>query len=72
MTIETRPDWITKKGTEWSENLDLSEIKLFRQYGVTRIQIGVQHTDDFVLKKNNRKTMSTQQSVLIYRKLDKF
>jgi elongator complex protein 3 len=57
MTIETRPDWITKKGTHWANNeeLDLSEIKLFRQYGVTRIQIGVQHTDDFVLKKNNRK-----------------
>jgi histone acetyltransferase (RNA polymerase elongator complex component) len=42
MTIETRPDWITKKGTHWEDNLDLSEIKLFRQYGVTRIQIGVQ------------------------------
>jgi ELP3 family radical SAM enzyme/protein acetyltransferase len=55
MTIETRPDWITKKGTEWSDNINLDEIKLFRQYGVTRIQIGVQHTDDYILKKVNRK-----------------
>lgn len=55
MTIETRPDWITKKGSHWKEDIDLSEIKLFRQYGVTRIQIGVQHTDDYILRKVNRK-----------------
>jgi ELP3 family radical SAM enzyme/protein acetyltransferase len=55
MTIETRPDWITPKGTHWGDNLDLSELLLFRKYGVTRIQIGVQHTDDAILKKVNRK-----------------
>jgi elongator complex protein 3 len=66
MTIETRPDWITKKGTHWGEDLDLSEIKLFRQYGVTRIQIGVQHTDDYVLKKNNRKCTNSENKWGVY------
>lgn len=66
MTIETRPDWITKKGTHWEENVDLSEIELFRQYGVTRIQIGVQHTDDYILKKSNRKCTDIENKWGIY------
>jgi ELP3 family radical SAM enzyme/protein acetyltransferase len=41
--IETRPDAIDD---EW--------IKLFRKWGVTRIQLGVQHTDNKILKKINR------------------
>ena len=40
LTIETRPDTIT-----------LDELKLFRKYNVTRVQIGVQHTDNKILKK---------------------
>ena len=43
LTIETRPDTIT-----------LDELKLFRKYNVTRVQIGVQHTDNKILKKINR------------------
>lgn len=43
LTLETRPDTI---------NLD--EIKKFRKYNCTRIQLGVQHTDNNVLKKINR------------------
>jgi len=43
-TIETRPDCIT------SEELDS-----FRRFGVTRVQIGVQHTNNRILKKINRK-----------------
>jgi ELP3 family radical SAM enzyme/protein acetyltransferase len=43
MTLETRPDFISKKSI-----LD------YRRYGVTRIQIGVQHYDDVILKKINR------------------
>ena len=66
MTIETRPDWITKKGTHWQEDIDLSEIELFRQYGVTRIQIGVQHTDDYILKKSNRKCTDIENRWGIY------
>lgn len=41
--IETRPDAISD---EW--------IKFFRETGTTRIQLGVQHTDDMLLKKVNR------------------
>ena len=43
LTLETRPDTIT-----------LDEIKNFRKYNCTRIQLGVQHTDNTVLKKINR------------------
>ena len=43
VTIETRPDKITKY-----------ELRRFRSYGVTRIQMGVQHTDDTILDKMNR------------------
>lgn len=43
LTIETRPDQI-----------DLQELLHLRRYNVTRVQIGVQHTDDKILKKVNR------------------
>ena len=43
LTLETRPDKVTP-----------SEIERFRMFGATRIQIGVQHTDDNVLKYVNR------------------
>jgi elongator complex protein 3 len=66
LTIETRPDWITTKGTHWDDNVNLDEIKLFRVYGVTRIQIGVQHTDDYILKKNNRKCTNEENMWGIY------
>ena len=41
--IETRPDAMD---TDW--------IKRFRKWGITRIQLGVQHTDNTILKKINR------------------
>ena len=43
-TLETRPDNITP-----------DTIKDYRRWGVTRIQIGVQHYDDSILKLANRK-----------------
>lgn len=43
ITIETRPDKITKY-----------ELRRFRSLGITRIQIGVQHTDDDILNNLNR------------------
>jgi ELP3 family radical SAM enzyme/protein acetyltransferase len=43
-TLETRPDNITKE-----------TILQYRKWGVTRIQIGVQHYDDAILKEVNRK-----------------
>ena len=41
--VETRPDEIT-----------LHEIRRFRRYGVTRVELGVQHTNDAILKRLNR------------------
>ncbi len=41
--IETRPDTITP-----------SEIVRFRRYGITRVELGIQHTDDNLLQKLNR------------------
>jgi ELP3 family radical SAM enzyme/protein acetyltransferase len=43
LTIETRPDFITK-----------TSIKDYRRWGITRIQIGVQHYDNNILEKINR------------------
>lgn len=43
LTLETRPDYI-----------DQNEIKRFREYGCTRVEIGVQSIDDRILKLNKR------------------
>ena len=43
LTLETRPDHVTAR-----------ELYLFRKYGCTRVQIGVQHTDKKILSKINR------------------
>lgn len=45
LTLETRPDQIKE---------DNDEIIRFRRFGVTRVQVGVQHTNDKVLKYVNR------------------
>jgi histone acetyltransferase (RNA polymerase elongator complex component) len=44
LVIETRPDTITPQ-----------ELKIFRSYGITRLQLGVQHIDDDILDLINRK-----------------
>lgn len=43
LTLETRPDQISPE-----------EVIRFRRFGVTRVQLGVQHTNDSVLKYVNR------------------
>lgn len=43
VTVETRPDCITAQ-----------ELRAFRRWGVTRVQLGVQHTHDDVLRAVNR------------------
>jgi len=43
LTLETRPDCI-----------DVDEVRRLRAYGCTRVQLGIQHTDDGILKKINR------------------
>ena len=45
ITIETRPDEITP-----------SELRRYRRLGITRVEMGVQHTDNSILKKVNRKS----------------
>ena len=49
VTIETRPDKISTP-----------ELRRFRRYGVTRIQMGVQHTDDKILDIVNRQCNQEQ------------
>ncbi len=44
--IETRPDEVIKEAP--------AEIVRFRRYGVTRVELGVQHTDDALLRRVNR------------------
>jgi ELP3 family radical SAM enzyme/protein acetyltransferase len=43
LTLETRPDTICD-----------NELRLLRSYGCTRVQIGIQHTDDDILRMLNR------------------
>ena len=43
LTLETRPDYV-----------DAKEIKRMRELGCTRVELGVQHTDDKILKLNRR------------------
>lgn len=43
LTLETRPD-----------SINLDEIKRFRSFGCTRVQMGVQHTSNKILKMSNR------------------
>lgn len=57
ITIETRPDQINEQ-----------QLKLFRELGVTRVQLGVQHTDDKILKGVNRQC-STRHTIKAIRML---
>jgi len=44
--VETRPDVLFEDGINW--------IKRFRHLGITRVQLGVQHTNNTILKRVNR------------------
>lgn len=57
LTIETRPDFITN-----------TSIKDYCRWGVTRVQIGVQHYDDKILEKINRECY-TKDTIKAIRKL---
>ncbi|OQS06868.1 elongator complex protein [Thraustotheca clavata] len=48
ITLETRPDCITPE-----------ELRRFRKFGCTRVQLGIQHTDEGILKKINRGCTTT-------------
>jgi ELP3 family radical SAM enzyme/protein acetyltransferase len=49
ITIETRPD-----------KINLFELKFLRKLGVTRVQLGIQHINDRILYRINRKCNSNQ------------
>ncbi len=51
LTLETRPDYI-----------NIAEIKRMRELGCTRVELGIQHIDDKILKLN-RRGHTTQQSI---------
>lgn len=59
LTLETRPDYIT-----------FYELHRFRRYGCTRVQLGIQTTDDYVLKKNNRECFNKDSKKAIQLLLD--
>ncbi|ESL08235.1 acetyltransferase [Trypanosoma rangeli SC58] len=59
VTVETRPDYI-----------NASELRRFRSLGVTRVQLGVQHLDDDILKVVNRDCPTAKTIVAIKRLLD--
>lgn len=49
LTLETRPDTINKK-----------QLIQMRRFGCTRVQLGIQHLDDDILEKINRKCKTSQ------------
>jgi ELP3 family radical SAM enzyme/protein acetyltransferase len=59
LTIETRPDYLISKDDYYSI------IRFYRQLGVTRVQIGVQHTDDNILRFVNRECTNDENKKAI-------
>lgn len=49
ITLETRPDCV-----------NVTELRHFRRCGCTRVQLGIQHTNDLILKKINRRCNNRQ------------
>lgn len=67
LTIETRPDAFSRKA-----KTSAAQVAYFlRSIGTTRIQMGVQHTDDHVLKKVNRGCYlkDTQEAIRLLKNL---
>jgi len=54
LTVETRPDYLE------GDNDRYDIIRFYRQLGITRVQIGVQHTDDDILRFVNRECTNIQ------------
>jgi ELP3 family radical SAM enzyme/protein acetyltransferase len=66
LTIETRPDYLNplnfdkKAETVTTYNDKYAIIRFFRELGITRVQIGIQHTNNMILKKVNRQCTDKQ------------
>ena len=77
LTIETRPDYLIPKESinmniQKNSNVNSIQkdnryeiIQFFRELGITRVQIGIQHTNDIILKKVNRQCTDKQNKYAI-------
>ena len=66
LTIETRPDYLDPRKFEKNCDDQFKVIRFFRKLGVTRVQIGLQHTNDEVLKFVNRDCTDQDNREAIY------
>jgi ELP3 family radical SAM enzyme/protein acetyltransferase len=66
LTIETRPDYLNPEDFDKKEKDMFAVLKLFRELGVTRVQIGLQHTNDEVLEYVNRQCTDEKNREAIY------
>jgi ELP3 family radical SAM enzyme/protein acetyltransferase len=66
LTIETRPDYLNPLDFDKKEKDAFSVLRFFRTLGVTRVQIGLQHTEDEVLKYVNRQCTDQKNREAIY------
>jgi elongator complex protein 3 len=66
LTIETRPDYLDPRKFEKGCDDQFKVIRFFRKLGVTRVQIGLQHTNDEVLKFVNRDCTDKDNRNAIY------
>jgi elongator complex protein 3 len=66
LTIETRPDYLNPNDFDSNEKNMFAVLELFRELGVTRVQIGLQHTNDEVLKYVNRQCTDEKNREAIY------
>jgi ELP3 family radical SAM enzyme/protein acetyltransferase len=66
LTIETRPDYLDPRKFEKNCDDQFKVLRFFRTLGVTRVQIGLQHTNDQVLKYVNRDCTDEDNRSAIY------
>jgi len=66
LTIETRPDYLNPHDFDKKVEDEFDVLKLFRTLGVTRVQIGLQHTNDEVLEFVNRQCTDEKNREAIY------
>jgi ELP3 family radical SAM enzyme/protein acetyltransferase len=66
LTIETRPDYLNPHDFDKNEKDEFAVLRFLRTLGVTRVQIGLQHTEDEVLKYVNRQCTDQKNREAIY------
>ena len=66
LTIETRPDYLNPHDFDKTEKDEFAVLRFLRKLGVTRVQIGLQHTSDEVLNYVNRQCTDKKNREAIY------